>query len=88
MKIRTNIKSGKNGELVVADHNHNEKMASDSNNSIGQKKTLGKKLRLNKETIRDLKDTDLKRVNGGMRPETQWTYCDQVPTQCYKPNPY
>ena len=60
MKIRTNVKDG--GYEVI---NHNEKMASDSNSSIEQKKTLGKKLRLTKETIRELKDSDLKVVAGG-----------------------
>ena len=61
MKIRTNVKDG--GYEVI---NHNEKMASDSNSSIEQKKTLGKKLRLTKETIRELKDSDLKVVAGGV----------------------
>jgi len=58
MKIRTNIKAG--GSL-----NHNEKLASD-NNAIEQKKSFGKKLRLSKETIRELKDGDLKRIAGGV----------------------
>ena len=64
MKIRTNVKDG--GYEVI---NHNEKMASDSNSSIEQKKTLGKKLRLSKETIRELRDSDLKVVAGGAGPE-------------------
>lgn len=36
----------------------------------------------------ELDEAALLSVAGGMRPETAWTYCDQVPTQCYKPNPY
>jgi len=68
MKIRANIKAGS------LTGNHNEKMVSNIN-TIEQKKTLGKKLRLSKETLRDLKDTDLKIVRGGMRPNTEHTYC-------------
>ena len=58
MKIRSNVKSG---PIAL---NHNEKLSSD-NNAIGQKKSIGKKLRLSKETIRELKDGDLKQVAGG-----------------------
>ena len=77
MKIRTNIKSGKNGELVAADFavsNHNEKLAIDIN-TIEQKKTLGKKLRLTKETIRELKDSDLKAIVGGALNNSALTRC-------------
>jgi len=60
MIIRTNVKaSDPLGQ-------HNEKLASDIN-TIDQKKTIGKKLRLSKETIRELKDGDLKQVAGGAR---------------------
>ena len=55
-------------------------------NTIEQKKTLGKKLRLSKETIRDLNNTELQRVNGGILPESKHTYCGG--DGCYKPNPY
>jgi len=58
MKIRSNVKAGR-----VAG-NHNEKQASDIN-TIEQKKTFAKKLRLSKETVRILKDGDLKQVAGG-----------------------
>jgi natural product precursor len=58
MKIRTNVKAGRLGG------NHNEKLA-DEVASIDKKKTIGKKLRLSKETIRELKDSDLKRIAGG-----------------------
>ena len=57
MKIRTNVKAS-------GGYNHNEKLTID-NNSIEQKKTIGKKLRLSKETIRELRDSDLKAVAGG-----------------------
>jgi hypothetical protein len=57
------VKSGvKSGGIVGT--NHNEKLA-DENRSIEQKKTIGKKLRLSKETIRELRDGDLKAVAGG-----------------------
>jgi len=60
MKIRTNVKAGGGSK----GSNHNEKLAN-NDNSIEQKKTLGKKLRLSKETIRELKDSDLKAIVGG-----------------------
>jgi hypothetical protein len=66
MKIRTNVKAG--GIKI----NHNEKLASDNNRSFEQKKTIGKKLRLSKETIRELKDSDLKMAAGGV-PTTSST---------------
>src|SRR5215212_9878557 len=50
LKINSNIKAG---QLVA---NHNEKLTSDNNHSIEQKETVKKKLRLSKETIRELKD--------------------------------
>jgi hypothetical protein len=62
MKIRSNVKAG-----AIAT-NHNEKLAddnSDNSNSIEQKKSISKKLRLSKETIKILKDGDLKQVAGG-----------------------
>ena len=68
MKNRTNFK-----ELIVKTDikagaispNHNEKLAN-NDNIVEQKKRFGKKLRLSKETIRELKSTDLKRIAGGM----------------------
>ena len=36
----------------------------------------------------ELDEIRLESVAGGMPRDTKWTYCDQVPTQCYKPNPY
>jgi len=42
------------------------------NNAIEQKKSLEKKLWLSKETIRELKDSDLKRVAGGERPVSRY----------------
>ena len=66
MKIRTNVKASLslNFTKIEYNNNHNEKLASDIN-TIEQKKTVGKKLRLNKETVRILKDGDLKQVAGG-----------------------
>ena len=62
--VKTGIKAGApNGP----GHNHNEKLADDNSHSIEQKKSIGKKLRLSKETIRILKDGDLKAVAGGQR---------------------
>ena len=60
MKVHTNVKAG--GTSI----NHNEKMTSNNTNLIEQKKTIGKKLRLSKETIRELRDSDLKVVAGGL----------------------
>ena len=60
MKIRTNVKAGGGSK----GSNHNEKLAN-NNNPIEQKKSFGKKLRLSKETIRELRDSDLKAVAGG-----------------------
>jgi hypothetical protein len=51
MKIRSNIKAG-----GVQGVNHNEKLADDNSSSIEQKKTLGKKLQLGEEIIRELKE--------------------------------
>jgi hypothetical protein len=64
MKIRTNVKAGDS----ALDPNHNEKLTSDNNRSIEQKKIIGKKLRLSKETVRELMESDLKRVAGGRPP--------------------
>ena len=67
MKIRANIKAG------GASLQHNEKLVSNIN-TIEQKKTLGKKLRLSKETIRELRDSDLKIVAGGADGRTMKVY--------------
>jgi hypothetical protein len=58
--VKTGIRAGR-----IVGGNHNEKLADDNSRSIEQKKSIGKKLRLNKETIRELKDVDLKRIAGG-----------------------
>ena len=58
LTVKSGVKAG------YTQQQHNEKFAGD-NNVIEQKKTLGKKLRLSKETIRELKDSDLKRIAGG-----------------------
>ena len=75
MKIKTNIKAGAND---CPDHNcgtnHNEKLVDDNSRSIEQKKSIGKKLRLSKETIRELKDGDLKQVAGGAH-SSDFTNC-------------
>jgi hypothetical protein len=70
MKIRTNVKAG------GIELQHNEKLTSDNNRSIEQKKTVGKKLRLSKETIRELNVGELKTIAGGMFPDTRWPTCD------------
>ena len=62
MNIRTNIKAG------GINPQHNEKLASDNDNIIEQKKTIVKKLRLSKETIRDLNEKDLKKIAAGLPP--------------------
>ncbi|MCE9572237.1 MAG: hypothetical protein K8W52_03690 [Deltaproteobacteria bacterium] len=46
------------------------------------------RLSLSHETLRTIARADLTEIAGGRMPETRWTFCDQVPTQCYKPNPY
>ena len=77
MKIRTNVKAGaSDGRSYVTGYfnNHNEKLASDIN-TIEQKKTLGKKLRLSKETVRELRDSDLKMVAGGFPPTYNTCTC-------------
>jgi hypothetical protein len=61
MKIKANIKAG----ITPIALNHNEKLADDNSRSIEQKKSISKKLRLSKETIKILKDGDLKQVAGG-----------------------
>ena len=58
MKLNTNIKAG---EISMQ---HNEKLANDTN-IVEQKKSVVKKLRLSKETIRELKEMDLQKVAGG-----------------------
>jgi hypothetical protein len=58
MKIRTNVKAG-----AIAS-NHNEKMASNNSNSIELKESMGKKLLLSKETVRELGDSEPKVATG------------------------
>jgi hypothetical protein len=66
MKIHTNVKAGtdsspKNQGDQKITVNHNEKLADDNNGSIEHKKSARKKhLRLGKETVKELKDSDLK----------------------------
>ena len=81
MKIKTNIKAG-GGD---AWSNHNEKLASD-NNSIEQKKSFGKKLRLSKETIRELKESDLKAIAGGITGNVCWYTAQPLHTRCICPS--
>ena len=69
MKVNSNIKA--DGLQI----NHNEKIASDNNRTIEEKKTIGKKLRLSKETIRELTNADLKMVAGGVPPTTNYNSC-------------
>jgi hypothetical protein len=79
MKVRSNIKSGGTSP------NHNEKTMNDKNSSIEGKKSIIKKLSLKKETIRELKATDLRVVAGGMMsPGTNSDKCDtsDVCTDC------
>ena len=49
--------------------NHNEKLTGNIN-TTEQKKSIGKKLRLSKETVRALTDSDLMKAIGGVRPST------------------
>jgi hypothetical protein len=62
--IKTGVKAG-----GLDTYNHNEKLASDSDiNTIEEKKSIsniGKKLRLSKETVRILKDGELRQIAGG-----------------------
>jgi hypothetical protein len=71
LMVKTGIKVG--FEFL----NHNEKQASDNYNSFEQKKTIGKKLCLSRETIKELRDGDLKVVAGG-RPEPTASICGGV----------
>ena len=80
--VKSGIKAGFNFTKIEYSNNHNEKLAGDNIHSIEQKKTIGKKLRLSKETIRELKDGDLKQVAGGATNSlvtvcnSQWnSYC-------------
>ena len=68
LTVKTGIKAGLN--FTKIEYNHNEKLTNDNSRSIEQKKLVGKKLRLSKETVRILKDYDLKQVAGGGRPRT------------------
>jgi hypothetical protein len=76
--VKTGIKAGFNFTKIEY-NNHNEKLQSDIN-TIEQKKTIGKKLRLSKETIRELKDSDLKQIAGGYIIRTHGC---SVQSQCY-----
>src|SRR6185369_16928455 len=60
MKVHTNIKAGGIGTSGTRT-NHNETLI---RNKEEEKKRLRKKLRLNKETVRELKDSELKTVAG------------------------
>jgi hypothetical protein len=72
MKVRSNINAG--GSQL----NHNEKSMIDEKGSIESGKSFIKKLSLKKETIRELKATDLRRIAGGrMSPaDTNSDKCD------------
>jgi hypothetical protein len=70
--MRTGIRAG----FGPGGTNHNEKQMSDNNRSIEQKKTTGKKLRLSKETVRELKDGELKTIAGGMYALSRYPSCD------------
>ena len=59
MRIRANVKGG------YMSQQHNEKLADDSSGSIKRKKNLGKKLLLSKETIRELKNSEMRIIAGG-----------------------
>jgi len=62
MKVSSNVKAGPGAGNTYL--NHNEKIISGIK-TIEEKKSIGKKLRLSKETIRELKDGHLKMVAGG-----------------------
>ena len=81
MKINTGVKAG-GWDLKSTKTNHNEKLESEEKSRSS--KTLKTKLRLNKETIRELKSSDLKRVAGGLAPGSGNTNCisDLLPTRC------
>ena len=63
--VKTSIKAGSDCGPDCG-QNHNERLTSDIN-TIEQKKSLGNKLQLNKETIRALTDSDLRKAIGGAR---------------------
>jgi hypothetical protein len=82
LTVKSGIKAGSLNFPKITYNNHNEKLTDDNSRSIEQKKTIGKKLRLSKETIRELKDGDLKQVTGGATNSlttvcvSQWnSYC-------------
>ena len=75
MKVHTNIKAGGIGTSGTRT-NHNETLI---RNKEEEKKRLRKKLRLNKETVRELKDSDLKMAAGGATSGT----CTQFFTRCF-----
>ena len=68
--VKTGIKAG-----GVQGVNHNEKLADDNSRSIEQKKTIGKKLRLSKETIRELESSELKLAGGAPIPNSMLSLC-------------
>ena len=76
--VKTGVKAGigPNDGAGGNSTNHNEKLTSDNNRSIEQKKTVGKKLQLRKETIRELRDGHLKMVAGGATPTTMNHMCE------------
>jgi hypothetical protein len=79
MKINTNVKAGFNFTKIEY-NNHNEKLQSDIN-TIEQKKSIGKKLRLSKETVRELKSSELKLAGGAISIYsrclcTKWVNCE------------
>jgi hypothetical protein len=68
MKINTGVKAG------AIWNQHNEKQIRDDKSK--DLKALKSKLRLNKETIRELRDSDLKKVVGGLAPPPETADCD------------
>lgn len=54
-------------------------------NAKGEPK--GKKLKLSRETLKDLTTVNSGDVKGGFPPVSRYTQCGGTP-DCYKPNPY
>ena len=67
MKLQTNVKAG------IMFMNHNEKQVSEEKSK--SLKALKTKLRMKKETIRELQSSDLKRAVGGWILVTHNTSC-------------